>query len=336
MRRIYGAPLGALVGGALALAALGSGPASAQQAVTIGSSSIGSTFYVISVAMSRMIGKYAGLNATVQPLGGSYPNLFGLAAGKVDFAMAHSLSQYDSYVGNKPFKKRNKDTRLVAQGQPNFRTLIIRTKAGVKSAQDLVGRTIVGKRRALPELETIAAAFMDAYGLPKNSIKLVATVNTGQVVKALRAGTVDGAFYPVGPKQPAMSAMYHDGIAHFFPFTKDKRDAIMKKLPPAFWAGGFKAGSFPGQKEDALMFGLNSSFVTSTRLTEDTVYKVTKAVLGHPKEFSNFHAAARQWTPQRSLSNPSIPFHPGAVRYYKEIGAWTAEHDKQQAKLLKR
>jgi TRAP-type uncharacterized transport system substrate-binding protein len=81
---------------------------------------------------------------------------------------------------------------------------------------------------------------------------------------------------------------------------------------------------------------LSSSFVTSTKLDEETVYKVTKAVLGHPKEFSVFHAAARQWTPARSLASPSIPFHPGAVRYYKEIGAWTAEHEKKQAKLLKR
>jgi TRAP-type uncharacterized transport system substrate-binding protein len=71
-------------------------------------------------------------------------------------------------------------------------------------------------------------------------------------------------------------------------------------------------------------------------MSDDAVYKVTKAILGHPKEFSTFHAAARQWTPERSLSNASIPFHPGAIRYYREIGAWTAAHEKQQAELLKR
>ncbi|MPY70120.1 MAG: TAXI family TRAP transporter solute-binding subunit [Alphaproteobacteria bacterium] len=328
--------LGALFAGAIAASvAFGPATASAQKAVTIGSSSIGSTFYVISVAMSKMIVKYAGMNATVQPLGGSYPNLFGLEAGKVDFAMANSLSQYDSYLGKTPFKKPN-DVRIVAQGQPNFRTLVVRTKSGARTAEDLVGRTVVAKRRALPELEIIADAFIKVYGLPKDKVKLVSTVNTGQVVKALRAGTVDAAFYPVGPKQPAMSAMYHDGIGHFFPFTKEKRDAMLELLPPAFWGGAFKAGSFPGQKEDAHMFGLNTSFVTNAKMGEDAVYKVTKAILGHPKEFSTFHAAARQWTPQRSLSNASIPFHPGAIRYYKEIGAWTAAHDKQQAELLNR
>jgi len=317
------------------MAASAAVPAAAQQAITIGTSSIGSVFYVISVGMSKMITEHAGLNATVQPLGGSYPNLFGLEAGKVDFAMANSLSQFDQYNGRKPFKK-SFDVRIVAQGQPNFRTLVIRTKSGITRADELVGRTIIAKRRALPELEIIADAFIKAYGLPKDRMKLVATVNTGQVIKAMRAGTVDAAFYPVAAKQPAMSALYHDGIGHFFPLTKDKRDEMMKHMPKAFWPGEMPAGSFPGQTEAVPMFGLNTSFVTGVNTSEETAYKVTKAILGHPKEFNTFHAAARQWTPQRSLSNPSVPFHPGAIRYFKEIGAWTAEHDRQQAELLKR
>ena len=331
----YSGRFAAAVGVGFVAAALASAPAAAQQAVTIGTSSIGSTFYVISVGMSKMITKHAGINATVQPLGGSYPNLFGLAAGKVDFAIANSLSQQDAYHGRAPFKEPA-DVRIVAQGQPNFRALLVRTKAGIDRADQLVGRTVVAKRRALPELEVIADAFIKTHGLPREKMKLVGTVNTGQVVKALRAGTVDAAFYPVGPKQPALSGLYHDGVAQFFPLSKDKRDAMLKHLPSAFWPGEMGPGSFPGQKETAYLFGLNTTLVTSAKLPEETVYKVVKAILGNPKEFAAFHGAARQWNPENSLKSTSVPLHPGAIRYYKEIGAWTAEHDEKQAALLKR
>ncbi|MGE3245439.1 MAG: TAXI family TRAP transporter solute-binding subunit, partial [Beijerinckiaceae bacterium] len=97
----------------------------AQEAIVFGTSSIGSTYYVLSVGMSEMIKKHAGISTTVQPVGGSIPNLFALATKKTDIIMSSSLAMQDAYLGNKPFRKPN-DVRLIAQGQPNFRVIIVR------------------------------------------------------------------------------------------------------------------------------------------------------------------------------------------------------------------
>lgn len=326
----YRAGLCAVVAATVAFAQ----PAAAQQAVNFGTSSVGSVFYVISIAMGKMIGKHAGINVSVQPVGGSYPNLFALADGKVDFAMANSLSMANRFQGKPPFKEPFQ-VRIVAQGQPNFRVILVRPAAKIVRIADFEGKTLVGKRPALPELEQIADAFFKVHSLDRGKIRIINTVNTGQVVKAMKAGTVDAALYPAALRQPALTQLFQDNAARFFDLPQASRDEMLKQLPDSFWPGVFKKGSFPGQEKDAHVFGLHSSWVTRADLPEEVVYKSVKAVLGNPQEFGTFHAAARQWTPEQSLSHFSVPFHPGAVRYFREVGAWTAKHEAIQARLTK-
>ena len=311
-----------------------SDPASAQKALNFGTSSIGSVFYVISVAMSKLIGKYGNINVTVQPVGGSYPNLFALAAKRVDLAMANSLSMVDRFRGKAPFKEPY-PIRLIAQGQPNFRVILVRPAAGIKTVADLVGKTIIGQRRALPELAMVTDALIRVENLPRNKIRIVGTVDTGQVVQELRAGTVDGAVYPAALRQPLLTSLFQDNVVRFLDLPMTQRDAMMKLLPDAFYPATLPANSFPGQDKAAYVFGLSTTLVTRADLPDDEVYKIIKAVLGHPKEFATYHAAARQWSVAQSLAHPAIPFHPGAIRYFKEIGAWTPQLEATQARLLK-
>ena len=319
----------------VAASALTASPATAQQALTFGTSSIGSVMYVISVGISKLVGEHAGINVTVQPVGGSYPNMFALASKKVDIAIGNSLSEYDRYHGNAPFKEPY-DLRLIAQGQPNFRVILVRKGSGIKTVADLAGHTMIGKRRALPELIKITNALFKVYGVPESKVKIVGTVNTGQVAKLLRAGTIDAAAYPIAPRQPTASEMFQDDVVEFLDISADKRDEMMKYLPKAFYPAVFKAGTFPKQAKDAQVFGLTTALVTRPDLASDTVYKVTKAILENTKEFAKIHAAGRQWTVQRSLSHPTVPFHDGAIRYYKEIGAWTPALQAEQDTLLAR
>jgi TRAP transporter TAXI family solute receptor len=332
MKHSYVAVAGiALMGCAGALG----GTASAKEAIVFGTSSIGSTFYVLSVGMSEMINKHANISTTVQPVGGSIPNLFAIATKKTDLAMASSLAMQDRYFGRKPFRKPY-EIRLIAQGQPNFRVILVRKGSGVKTPKDLIGRTMIGKRRAIPDMAMITSALFKVHNIPPSKVRVIDTVNTGQVVKALRAGTVDAAVYPAALKQPALTSLMQDGIVDFLYLTKESRDAMLKMLPDAFYQGEFKPGFFPGQKQGLNNFGLYTGLVARADMKEEMVYNIIKSIVGRPKEFSKYHAAARQWTVANSLKHPAVPFHDGAIRYYKEVGAWTPAMDAQQKKLLAR
>ncbi len=79
---------------------------------------------------------------------------------------------------------------------------------------------------------------------------------------------------------------------------------------------------------------MNTYFLTRSGVSEDTVYKVAKAIMDNTKEFSTYHKAAAQWTPKRTLKNAALPFHPGTIRYFKEKDLWTSELEANQKKLL--
>ena len=313
---------------------IGWSTAMAQQAVRVGTSSVGSTFYVITVAMSKMIQTHGGLNATVEPLGGSHANMFGLAANKVDFAVANSGAAFDRLHGEPPFKEKF-PLRLVAQGQPSFRGVLVRRDSGINQPDDLVGKILSARRKPLPELEKIANALIKVYNLPKNRIQLVASANLGEMNRTLRGGSVHGAVFPFGLKQPVASKLFHDRVVRFLRLPEDKYDKMLELLPKSFYKATVPANNFENQPEPALAFGLSTLLVTSDKMADETVYKVTKAIMGHHEEFSKFHAEARNWTVDQTLTEPKVPFHPGAIRFYKETGRWNAELDKIQQSLLR-
>lgn len=307
----------------------------AQQAIRIGTSSVGSTFYTIAIGAGEIIQKHAGLNATVEPVGGSSANMRGLGAKKIDFAIANSFASFTAFNGTHNFKKPI-GVRLVVQAQPSNRWLLLRKGASIKRLKDLEGRTIIAKRRALPEIALVMDAYIKVFGLDRNKIKIVATTNSGQAYKAVRAGSVDALLMPFSRKAASVQKPMRDGVLEFFYITKAKRDEMLRNLPPVMWGNNFKAGVFEGQTKDLHLVALNSYFMTRPGVSKKVVYNVTKALLENTKEFATYHRAARLWTLKRTMRNVALPFHPGAIQYFKEKGVWTAAHEANQKKLLNR
>ncbi len=307
----------------------------AQQAIRIGTSSVGSVFYTIAIGAGEIIQKHAGLNATVEPVGGSSANMRGLGAKKIDFAIANSFASFTAFNGTHNFKKPI-GVRLVVQAQPSNRWLLLRKGASIKRLKDLEGRTIIAKRRALPEIALVMDAYIKVFGLDRNKIKIVATTNSGQAYKAVRAGSVDALLMPFSRKAASVQKPMRDGVLEFFYITKAKRDEMLRNLPPVMWGNNFKAGVFEGQAKDLHLVALNSYFMTRAGVSKKVVYNVTKALLENTKEFATYHRAARLWTLKRTMRNVALPFHPGAIQYFKEKGVWTAAHEANQKKLLNR
>jgi TRAP transporter TAXI family solute receptor len=307
----------------------------AQQAIRIGTSSVGSVFYTIAIGAGEIIQKHAGLNATVEPVGGSSANMRGLGAKKIDFAIANSFASFTAFNGTHNFKKPI-GVRLVVQAQPSNRWLLLRKGASIKRLKDLEGRTVIAKRRALPEIALVMDAYIKVFGLDRNKIKIVATTNSGQAYKAVRAGSVDALLMPFSRKAASVQKPMRDGVLEFFYITKAKRDEMLRNLPPVMWGNNFKAGVFEGQAKDLHLVALNSYFMTRAGVSKKVVYNVTKSLLENTKEFATYHRAARLWTLKRTMRNVALPFHPGAIQYFKEKGVWTAAHEANQKKLLNR
>jgi TRAP transporter TAXI family solute receptor len=320
---------GAVTGLAIAANAVS---AQAQQAIRIGTSSTGSVFYTIAVGAGEVINKHAKVNTTVESVGGSSANVVGLGAKKVEFAVANAFAAFSGYRGRYQFKNKV-DIRLVLQAQTSNRYLVALKSANIKTPKDLEGKTVVGKRRALPEIDLVMEAFVKSFDL--KNVKVVATSNTPGTLKALSAGSVQAAIMPFSARAAQVEKPSRDGLIEFVYISKEKRDEMLKTLPEAFFGATLKPKTFTGQDKPLHVFSLNTYFIARPDVSEDVVYKVTKALADNTKELSTYHRTGRFWTAERALSNFALPFHPGAIKYFKEKGLWTAAHEAKQTELLK-
>ena len=95
-------------------------------------------------------------------------------------------------------------------------------------------------------------------------------------------------------------------------------------------------GMYKGTDDDVTTFGVRASFVSSTQVADDTIYEVVKAMHLGFDVYKDMHKAMPAWNINTAVSNPSpVPYHEGAIRYFKEVGVWKADMDVWQAEQLK-
>lgn len=326
------------LGIALAVIALAatSGLALAQsKSVRIGTSSTGSVFYTLAVGLTKMLDKHASLPATAEAVGGSHANMFAIDANKVDLAVANSGAVFAAYHGVQPFKKPV-ELGLVAQGQQSYRQVVVRVGSGIKTPADLKGKTVIGRRPALPELGQISAALLKVYNLSPNEVNIVSTTNTGEAIKAIKGNAVDAAVLPGSKGAGYLRRLSHDKKIRFLEIPKDKIAEMQKYLPKSLSPAVLPAKSYAGQPNPINVFALTTYLVADSRIPADTVYKVAKTLFGNLKEFHTFHGAAKRWTLENTLDDAKVPYHPGAIRYFKERKLWTAKLGAQQNRLMRK
>jgi TRAP transporter TAXI family solute receptor len=316
-------------------------PSSAEpalpKAVALGTSSIGSAFYVIAVGMADIISKHTAMSATAEAVGGSDANMRAIRMGKVHLAMTNTFSSDNAFRGVKQFAAEGKiPIRLLALGQPSLRQTVARVASGIEVVPDLRGKKLVAKRRALAEIELVADAMLKVYGISKKDVTYIATAKTGEAIDGLITGTIDAAVIPGGVPSATLMKLFERIDARFIDIPADKLKEILDELGPAFHSEVIPAGTYRGQDKGFLAPSLSASLVVAEDFPEEGVYQIVKALFEHYDDFKLVHKAARHWTVKNSLTKFHIPLHPGAIKYFRQIGAWTSEYEKRQRDLLEK
>lgn len=312
----------------------------AQTAVSLGTSSVGARFHVLAVGMGDVVSRHSKLNVSVEPIGGSDANIRALKAKRIDFALSNSLAATHGFRGIGSFEKEGKaPVRLILQGGLAARALVARADSGIKTPADLKGKKVQGRRRALADLEVVLKQLMKVYGVPESAVTIYAHSDTNEQVEALRLGTADAALMPLG--SPKTSSPPIRRLAETVPlvvvdFGRDKIPVILENPELAGYAAAtIQKGAIKGLDKDVTSLALGEYLVSRADLSEDVVYQFTKTFFTNLKDYHAVHASAKEYDLEGSLENPTIPFHPGAIRYYKETGRWNEAMAGLQSKLLK-
>ena len=319
---------GMFLGVALAASMLMSfGPAQAKtQFVTIGTGGITGVYYPTGGAIAKMVNKKKkeyGIRATVESTGGSVFNVNAVMNGDLEFGIVQSDRQYQAVKGLAEWKDKGpqKDLRAVFSIHPESVTLVAAVDAGIKNIKDLKGKKVnIGNPGSGQRQNSIDA--LDAVGINYEKDLKAESIKASEAASLLQDGRIDAFFYTVGhPSGSIKEATSGARKVTIADITGTGIDTLLAKYP-YYAKATILAGLYPGAQldKDVQTFGVKATFVTSAKVSDDVVYAITKEVFDNFEDFKKLHPAYATLTKENMLEGLSAPIHPGAMKYYKEVG----------------
>jgi len=293
--------------------------------VTIGTGGITGVYYPTGGAIAKIVNKKRkeyGIRCTVESTGGSVFNINAILAGDLDFGVAQSDRQYQAVKGIADWKDKGpqKDLRAVFSIHAETVDLIAAVDANINSLADLKGKRVnIGNLGSGYRQNAIDA--LEANGLNWKTDFHAESLKAAEAPGLIQDGRLDAAFYTVGhPSGYYKEATSGVRKVKFVPILNI--DSLLAKYPYYAKAETLMK-NYPGavNTEDAVpTFGVKATFVTSVKVPDNVVYAITKEVFDNFESFTKLHPAYAGLTKEAMLTGLSAPFHPGAMKYYKEVG----------------
>jgi len=318
----------ALMIAGLAFAATGTPTvfAAEQSFITIGTGGVTGVYYPTGGAICRLVNKGRkehGVRCSVESTGGSVYNINTIRAGELDMGVAQSDWQYHAYngTGKDSFKEAGpfKELRAVFSVHPEPVSVIARKDSGIKHVDDLVGKRVnIGNPGS--GTEATWNVMWSAMGHTNDDLKLVAQLKSAETPQALCDNKIDAFFWLVG--NPA--ALNKEATTTCDAVIAEVSGPVIDKLVQenSFYRNAIiPGGMYRGNPDDIKTFGVGATFVTSSKVPENTVYEVVKAVFENFDDFKKLHPAFATLKEEEMIKDAlSAPLHDGAIKYYKERG----------------
>jgi TRAP transporter TAXI family solute receptor len=301
----------------------------AEKKLTFITMPMGGSYYVQAAGLSQVIQKYTDLSVTVEPVTGPKVWTPRIKSGHADLAILNARGTYESFNGIGDYKQIGKtDIAVMGFGQGSLFTFFTRPETNVKTVQDVAGKKLMYKTPGTPISAEGAELVLRYYGI-LDKIKELPGGSAAAKGQALIEKRTDVYWCPLGTHMLNVDASV--GLV-VIEIPEECGNAIHEKYP--WWVSTVaRKGDF-GLKTDTRILEVINNFYCRRSLSEDTVYSIMKAVYDHPEDLKAIHRRAGTWTLERALrTNPIIPFHPGAIKYYKEKGLWGEALEAKQKEL---
>lgn len=303
----------ALAGGALAQSKPNPGW---PKTLTLGTASVGGTYFVYGQVWASLVNEKIGTNISTQQTQGPNQNIILTDSRQVDFGMTTMGVALQAWEGTGEWTKGKKYQNIRAMF-PMYDTpfhFIALEKSGIKAVKDLAGKKVgVGPR---------AGTCGTYFPLMFKALGIDTTIRNGQasdMASNLQDGLIDAFPFCAGVPIAAYSELETTNKVRFFTFTDDEIKKIKAALPELS-DSLIPKGTYKQQTEDHKTVGLFNFAIANKDVPADLVYAVTKAVLENNAQLVKGHAAAKETLTENWNRNGFLPFHPGAIRYFKEKG----------------
>jgi hypothetical protein len=305
--------------GAAVFAAALAVPAAAQQ-VTMMTGPQGGSWIPLGGALKNMWETaIPGLQIQQTP-GAGIANVRGVDEGKAQIGFANSSTTVDGVEGRAPYPKKVTRVCQVANLYPQYFQVVALADAKVNSFADLKGKTLVTQSKG-NTAEILTAEVLKINGMTYQSLgKVSFQAAYTDAVDMMKDGHVQ--VFTLGTTAPASAVMDLASArdVRMVP-VDDKTMSELKKANPGYNKVVIKAGTYPKQDKDVPAIGYTTHIVVACDLPEDVVYKMTKTMATHVGDMAAVVKPITGLTPKDMAVDIGVPFHKGAAKYYKEVGA---------------
>ena len=264
-----------------------------------------------------------GLVAMAQSTNASAHNVNAIQAGQMEAGLSGAATLHFAYHGKEKFEGNKKpDLRVIANLFPEDLHLVLPKGASLNGLEDLKGKR-VGIAQAGSGTQIAVELILGGFGVNRDNID-EAELNNAQSAERIADGQLDAYFYAAGTPVAAMIQLDSTKGMELYSFS----DAEVKKaneIVSYYIPSTIPAGTYPGVNYDVNTVAVSGIFVTNANQDEDLIYEITKALWSNTarKLLDNGHAKGKVITVDTALDGIAgigVPLHPGAERYYKEIG----------------
>ena len=279
----------------------------------------GGTYYPFGGAIANIWNtKVENMNVTAQATGASAENLRLINKGEAEYAIVQNDVMDYAYNGTDLFAgEKLANIMTIGTLYPEVVQIAVSKDSGIKSVADFKGKRIsVGD--AGSGVEFNAKQIMEGYGLTFDDIKK-SNLSFKESAEGIQNGTLDGCFVTAGVPNAALQELAFTAGLTLVPVDGDAAKKICEKYG-YYTQTTIPGGTYKGTDDDTPALAIKATLAVSSKLDEQTVYEMTKALFENLDELATAHAKGKEVSAKAAVTGVSVPFHPGAKKYFKEIG----------------
>jgi TRAP transporter TAXI family solute receptor len=276
------------------------------------------TYYPFGGALAKIWNsKIKDMNVIAQTSGASAENVRLINKKEVELALVQSDTLDFAYNAKEAFKEPLKGMSVVAVLYPEVIQVVVAADSPITSFADLKGKK-VGVGVPGSGTEANYRQLLEAYGMKKEDIN-GQYLSFSESAEEFKNKHIDSFVVTGGVPTLAIRDVSTQTEIRILPISADVAAKLTQKYP--FLAvAKVPANAYKGLTQDVPTVAVTAVLIAGNHLKEDMVYNLTKALFDNQTELAAANAKGKELNLKYAVQGVSIPFHPGAVKYYKEIG----------------
>ncbi len=317
-----------------ALAAWPGTATAALRRVTIGANPAGTNFNVIAGGFAQLIQRRLRIPSIVRPYAGSSVYVPLLQRGEITLGINAGIDSYLAFRGEEPYGVPMTRIRALMAIYPLGYAYWVKASSGLRTIADLAERRVVLNYRSLVQLSRLNRAVLATAGLDERSFNAVTAAGLPEGAGLVAEGRADAV--AMGYRLPLVLQMHATipGGLRFLELGDD--EAKVAEVMPGAWVETVEPGENAVGIDGPMRVAMYDTYLTAgLHIADEDAYQLVELLYTAWADLQRDYALLID-VPQSSLvpANHPLPYHAGAIAYFKDAGLWTDEHERNQTALL--